>query len=134
MLSSGSPRRCSTVTVSPSSPASVASVASPRTSLTSDSTWRSSHWATSNGPRSPAASISNRCPSISRTPRSTGSTPSRVHARSTNDSAGSTSTATRSSADSSSTVRSATAGDPGTAYSTSPCSAAAATNASAMPA
>ena len=50
--------------------------ASSRASLMSDSTWRVSHWATSSGPRSPAASTANRWPSTMRTPDATGSTPS----------------------------------------------------------
>ena len=64
----------------------------------SDSTWGWSHWPTSSGPRSPAASVAKRRPSTSRAPRATGSTASRAHARSRNDRAGSTSTSTRSSA------------------------------------
>ena len=47
---------------------SPASTASPMASLTSDSTSRSSHWPTSSGPRSPAASAAKRCPSTRRTP------------------------------------------------------------------
>ena len=47
---------------------------------------------TSSGPRSPAACVSNRRPSTSRAPSATGSTARRAHARSRNDSAGSTST------------------------------------------
>ncbi len=86
----------------------------------SDSTSLESHWATSIGPRSPAASTANRCPSTRRAPAATGSIPTRAQARSANDIPGTTSTVTRGSASSSSTVRSATSGDPGTAYSTSP--------------
>ena len=51
-----------------------------------------SHWATSSGPRSPAASTENRWPSTRRTPAASGSTPSAAHARSRNESAGTTST------------------------------------------
>ncbi len=110
------------------------STTSPIASLISDSTSTSSHWPTSSGPRSPAASAAKRWPSTRRTPRSTGSMPRRTHARSTKDRAGTNSTATRSSATSSSTVCSATTGEPGTAYSTSPCSVADATSDSTMPA
>ena len=66
-----------------------------RASFTSESTWALSHWATSSGPRSPAASTAKRWPSTTRTPTATGSTPRRTQARSRNDSAGSTSTSTR---------------------------------------
>ncbi len=81
----------------------------------SDSTHRAWVWAMSNGPVLPAADVANVWPSTSRTPDSTGSTPSRDHATSRNDSAGSSSTSTRSSARSSATVRSRTSGEPGTA-------------------
>src|SRR3546814_3642634 len=43
----------------------------------SESTWSRSHWPTSSGPRSPAASTANRRPSTIRAPRATGSTPRR---------------------------------------------------------
>ena len=76
-------------------PGPPASTTSPTASLMSDSTSRSSHWPTSSGPRSPAASVANRWPSTRRTPASTGSTPSRTQARSRNESAGTSSTATR---------------------------------------
>ncbi len=67
----------------------------------------------------PAASTPKRCPSTTRTPWVIGSMPSRAHARSRNDSAG-TSSSSRSGSwpaltASSSTVRSATTGEPGTA-------------------
>ena len=58
----------------------------------SDSTNAESHWATSSGPRSPAASTAKRWPSTRRTPAASGSTPRRAHARSRNDSDGTTST------------------------------------------
>ena len=107
-------------------------VASSTASLMSDSTHSAWVWAISTGPLTPAAAVANSCPSISRTPDSTGSMPSRAHARSRNDIAGSTTQSTRSSACSRRTVRSSTSGEPGTAYSTSPCSIAAATSASAI--
>ena len=108
--SSGRPNRDKTTTSGPSS----------TDSLMSDSTAFESHCATRSGPRSPAASTPNRCPSTSRAPAATGSTPRRAQARSANDMPDTSSTVTRGSASSSSTVRSATNGDPGTAYSTSP--------------
>ena len=63
-----------------------------------DKTSLDQHCATSSGPRSPAAMVANALPSTRRTPADTGSTPSRAHARSTNDSAGTIVTDTRGSA------------------------------------
>ena len=111
MRSSGRPRWVSTTTRS--SGPTLGSGPASRASFTSESTSGESHWATSSGPRSPAASTANRCPSTTRAPTATGSTPRRAHARSRNDNAGTSSTSTRSSATSSSTVRSATTGRAG---------------------
>ena len=122
IFSSVVPRRCRITTRS--SP-----LASSAASLMSDRTHGAWAWAMSSGPVDPAAAVAKSCPSTSRTPASTGSTPRRAQARSRNDIAGSTSTSTRSSASSSWTERSRTRGEPGTAYRTSPCSAAAATSA-----
>ena len=104
-------------------------VASSTASLMSDSTQSACVWAISTAPVAPAAAVANSWPSISRTAASTGSMPSRAHATSRNDIAGSTTQRTRSSARSARTERSSTSGEPGTAYSTSPCSTAAATTA-----
>ena len=82
--------------------------ASSPASLISDSTARLWHWATSSGPRSPAASTAKAAPSTSRTPAATGSIPNRSQAKSRNEGAATTSTVTRSSSRSSTTVRSAT--------------------------
>ena len=105
---------------------------SPTASFTDSSTSGRSHWATSNAPEVPAASTSKQCPSTMRAPTATGSMPRRTHARSTNDRAGTSSTDTDGSASSSSTVCSATTGDPGTAYSTVPCTLACPTRWAAM--
>ena len=125
IVSAAVPRPCRTTTGS--SP-----VASSAASLMSDSTQSAWVWAISIAPVTPAAAVANSWPSISVTADSTGSMPSRAHARSRNDIAGSTTQRTRSSARSVRTVRSSTSGEPGTAYSTSPCSIAAATTASAI--
>ena len=84
--SSGRPRWWRSVT-GPSGAAST-------DSFTSERTWRLQHWATSSGPRSPAASTAKRSASTRRTPASTGSTPSRAKARSRKETDGWTTTVT----------------------------------------
>ncbi len=82
----------------------------------SDRTSRLMQCPISSGPLNPAPSTAKRCPSTRRAP-SSGSTPSRAHARSANERPGTISSviSPRSAASRSSvTVRSATAGFPGT--------------------
>ena len=92
-------------------------------SLMADNNDLLQHWATSNGPDRPAASMAKDSPSTTVTPAATGSTPSRTKARSRKDTAGWTTRSTDPSTTagcsmSRDTVRSATVGDPGTAYTT----------------
>ena len=99
-----------------------------KANFTSDNTQPERTWATINGPRSPAASLMNRCPSISRTPAFTGSLRApgvkKAHCRQYL-------TEIRGSPASWVTLFSNTNGEP-TACSTTPCSIAAVTTCSVI--